>query len=64
MSTKSTDPYRTTYHRDGTITIWSCHQQDWMTRIEPGCLSDRTLATLSESERERISRHGQRHGTA
>ena len=29
MSTKTNDAYKTTYHRDGTVTYWSVYLQQW-----------------------------------
>ena len=46
--------YGTTYHRDGTITYWDVHRQQWRRGSE---ISDRTLATMSDKDRERIQRH-------
>ena len=46
--------YGTTYHRDGTITYWDVFRQQWRRGAE---ISDRTLATMSPKDRERIQRH-------
>jgi len=46
--------YRTTYHRDGTVTVWDCHQQRWRRTGNP---SDQLLASLAADERERVIRH-------
>jgi len=46
--------YGTTYHRDHTVTIWNCYAQQWERTGRP---SDRVLASLSPSERERVLRH-------
>lgn len=45
---------RTTYHRDGTVTLWDCIRQSW---VRGSSLSDELLATLSEPERSRVLRH-------
>jgi hypothetical protein len=45
---------RTTYHRDGTITVWDVYTQSWVRTSAP---SDALLASLSEHERTRIVRH-------
>lgn len=46
---------KTTYHRDGTITYWSVYQQVWIRHADE--ISDRELAAMNESERERVIRH-------
>jgi hypothetical protein len=45
--------YRTTYHRDGTVTLWHVYRQAWV-RLHVRDISDDTLATLSHTERRRI----------
>jgi Zn-finger protein len=45
---------KTTYHRDGTVTIWDCVQQSWVRGNNP---SDALLATLDNEERERMIKH-------
>ena len=45
---------QTTYHRDGTVTMWDCIQEQWV-RIDS--LDPELSATLSEPERSRIARH-------
>ena len=45
---------KTTYHRDGSITIWDAYQQRWTRTM---MLSDELWASLSEGERIKISRH-------
>lgn len=44
----------TTYHRDGTVTIWDCLRQLWMRGNNP---SDELLATLGSDEREKVIKH-------
>lgn len=51
---KSADPYRTTYHRDHTVTIWDVYCQEWIRTDHP---SDSILASLTPQERERVIRH-------
>jgi len=51
---KDADPYRTTYHRDGSVTVWDVYSQQWRRTDRP---SDRVLASLSASERARVIRH-------
>lgn len=46
--------YKTTYHRDGTVTIWDVYSQTWTRTARPG---DDILASLSEPERARVMRH-------
>ena len=48
------EPYASTFHRDGTVTIWDCHNQGWIRTSHP---SNQLLATLSREERERIEAH-------
>lgn len=47
--------YRTTYHRDGTVTIWDCYSQTWLRRARH--LGDALLSTLTPDERARVIRH-------
>lgn len=61
MTTPRHDPYRTTYHRDGDVTVWSVYRQGWV-RCPASEVSDETLASLSAGERARIERHAKRHG--
>ena len=49
------DPYKTTFHRDRTITVWDVYAQGW-TRVSVDAISDRVMASLSDSERRRITR--------
>ena len=57
MSTKTNDAYKTTYHRDGTVTYWSVYLQQWQ-RVSAYELTNRRddYASLSDDERRRISR--------
>jgi len=50
----ATDHYRTTYHRDHSITVWHVYQQCWIRTDNP---SDELLASLSLAERVRVIRH-------
>ncbi len=43
-----------TFHRDGSVTIWDSHDQGWIRTSHP---SDRLLSTLSREEREKIEAH-------
>ena len=54
MKTKSSDPYKTTYHRDHTVTIWDVYAQAWTRTGNP---SDQILASLMKEERARVMRH-------
>jgi hypothetical protein len=45
---------RTTFHRDGTVTLWDCITQTWVRGSDP---SAELLATLTEPERSRVLRH-------
>lgn len=53
--TTTQDLYATTYHTDGTVTVWDVYSQQWLRRI--GRPNDRILASLSPEERERVIRH-------
>jgi hypothetical protein len=48
------NPYATTYHRDRTVTVWDVYSQQWLRTSNP---SDRVLASLSTSERDRVMLH-------
>lgn len=50
-----TSMYSTTYHRDGTVTVWDVYRQGWR-RLRADRISDSLLATLTERERARIER--------
>jgi hypothetical protein len=45
--------YKTTHHRDGTVTLWSVYRQSWQ-RIAAEDVSDETLSTLPADERAKI----------
>lgn len=47
--------YRTRFHRNGTVTVWDVYLQQWG-RMHAAAVSNQTLATLPDSERERIIR--------
>lgn len=53
--TSQANAYRPTYHRDGTVTIWSVYQQRWL-RVSARKVSDRELAAMPEAWRARILR--------
>ncbi len=48
-------PFRTRYHRDGSVTVWDVYSQCWLVRVTR--LSDAVLASLSHDERTRVLRH-------
>ena len=50
---KTRSPYATTFHRDGTVTVWDVYSQSWVRTSRP---SDRVLSAC-RSDRERIKRH-------
>lgn len=55
MTTPTIKPNRkSTFHRDGTVSLWDCTRQGWTRTASP---SDALLATLPESERRRVLRH-------
>jgi hypothetical protein len=47
--------FKTTCHRDGTVTYWSVYDQTW--KRHEYCIPDRELAAMSETERRRVMRH-------
>ena len=51
--------YKTTYHRDGTVTVWNVYTQQWE-RIAADQVSDQILASLNETERRRIGKMAER----
>ena len=57
--------YATTYHRDGTVTIWDCYAQQWRRLSAAGLVAvaaqdNSIMSTLPESERRRIRRMARR----
>lgn len=50
--------FRSTFHRDGSVSLWDCLTQSWVRGrdFEPA-----TLATLSHQEADRVLRHTGRH---
>lgn len=46
--------YKTTLHRDRTVTYWSVYNQVWCRTMRP---PDRELAAMSEKVRARVKRH-------
>jgi hypothetical protein len=53
-TTKTKSAYSTTFHRDGTVTVWDVYSQSWLRTRRP---SDRILASLNGKERDRVIRH-------
>ena len=51
---KSKTGYESTFHRDGTVTVWDVYSQSWLRTRRP---SDRVLASLDERERNRVIKH-------
>jgi len=49
-------PYATTFHRDGTVTVWDVYTQQWKRTYRP---NNAILASLSEPERSRVLKHCQ-----
>ncbi len=45
--------YRTTFHRDGSVSFWNVYQQQWV-REQASQVSDQDLASMSNSDRERV----------
>ena len=54
MTTTTPKTGKTTFHRDGTVTIWDCISEQW---VRVGTLSDELSSTLSETERRKVKRH-------
>ena len=52
--------YKTTYHRDGTITYWHVYSQSWR-RVRAADMSAENLATMSPAERKKIENHGKKN---
>lgn len=46
--------YKTTYHKDGSVTLWNVFTQQWLRTRRP---SDEVLASLPKEERRRVMRH-------
>jgi hypothetical protein len=46
--------YDSTFHRDGSVTVWDSINQGWIRTSRP---SEQLLATLSNEERERVVSH-------
>lgn len=57
MEKQTKSPYRTKYHRDGTVTVWDVYQQEWR-RIRAADLiaGNSILPRLPASERQRIEK--------
>jgi hypothetical protein len=51
---KKKDLFGTTFHRDGSITVWDVYEQRWRRTSRP---DDEILASLSVKERERVEKH-------
>lgn len=46
--------FKTTYHNDGTVTLWNVYEQNW----ERGAsFSDAVLASLAIEERQAVENH-------
>lgn len=61
MRTNRPKSGRTTYHRDGTVTLWNILSQGW---FRVGRVDDEVLATLDDRERQRVIRHTEANGDA
>ena len=53
MTTK-TKTTKTTYHRDGSVTLWDVYRQQWM---RYSAVPDSVLASLCASERWKVMAH-------
>ena len=47
-------PFDSTFHRDGSVTVWDVCVQGWVRTQQP---PDRLLSTLSPEEREKVIAH-------
>lgn len=54
MQTTRPKTGRTTYHRDGTVTLWDVYQQQW---VRQAGFSDAVYASLDDKDRTRVLRH-------
>ena len=55
MTNKQRDPFKSTFHRDGSVTVWNVYRQGWQ-RAAAESISDSVLASLSGQERARVQR--------
>ncbi len=55
MTTTIKPQHKTTYHRDGSVSLWDVYQQQWV-RTQAEAVSDEVLASLTKPERDRILR--------
>jgi hypothetical protein len=53
-TTNTTSRYATTYHDDGSVTVWDVYRQRWLTTTH---VRDEVLASLALEERERVLNH-------
>ncbi len=53
-TTNTISLYATTYHDDGSVTVWDVYRQRWLTTTH---VCDEVLASLSAEERERVTNH-------
>jgi hypothetical protein len=51
--------YRSTFHRDGTVSYWNVHARQWERR-PAASISDRVLASMDSVERDRVLRAARR----
>lgn len=55
QNSAKSDLFRTTFHRDGTVTYWNVYQQRWQ-RQRASSISDSDLSTMSAKDRARTLR--------
>jgi hypothetical protein len=53
-TTNTISLYATTYHDDGSVTVWDVYRQRWLTTTH---VRDEVLASLALEERERVLNH-------
>lgn len=57
MTTKTKNPFKTTYHRDGSVTVWNVYAQQWDRRMATDFVADHSvMSSLSDTERNRIKK--------
>jgi len=56
MPPKIKKEYKSTYHRDGTISYWSTYQQVWI-RSPAAQISDEDFLAMPAKERDHVVRH-------
>ena len=50
---------KNTYHRNGKVTFWNVYSQTWR-KCYPFDMSDREMASMTETERVKLVKHGEK----